>query len=147
MGRHLKKDDHLLVDFGIRVNGYCSDLTRIWAGGRIMRKIAQLRKHVRKARDQAIKKIKPGLSVGKLAKEANKYFKNNNVNKYIYHGLGHGVGLDIHEPPFLRDDSREKLKQGMVVTVEPGLYIPGIGGIREEDMVLVTKGGCEVLTR
>ncbi|MFQ5952727.1 MAG: M24 family metallopeptidase [Candidatus Omnitrophota bacterium] len=147
VGRRLKKDEHLLVDFGIKLNGYCSDLTRIWAGGRIMRKIGQLRKHVHTAHDRAIQRIKPGVNIGALVREANIYFKNNNLGEYVCHGLGHGIGLDVHEAPFLRDGSREKLKEGMVITIEPGLYIPGLGGIREEDMVLVTKKGCEVLTR
>ena len=147
MGRRLKRGDHLLVDFGISLGGYCSDLTRIWAGGRIVRKIEELKKHVLKAHDRAIKRISPGVSTGSLVKEANRYFKDNNLGAYIYHGLGHGIGLDVHEAPSLRENSAEKLKEGMVVTIEPGLYIPGLGGIRIEDMVLVTKNGYEVLTR
>lgn len=147
MGRRLKKGEHLLVDFGIRHQGYCSDLTRIWADGRIGRKIRLLKKHVRIVQDKVIEKLKSGVSAGALAREANLYFKNNNLGDYVCHGLGHGVGLDIHEAPFLKETSRERLKEGMVVTIEPGLYMPGVGGIRLEDMVLITKNGYEVLTR
>ncbi|MGD2278641.1 MAG: Xaa-Pro peptidase family protein [Candidatus Omnitrophota bacterium] len=147
MGRRLKNNEHLLVDFGIKLNGYCSDLTRIWAKGRINRKIQELQKHVRKVHDLTIKKIKPGTSIEALVNGSDRYFKNYSLSKYICHGLGHGLGLDVHEAPFLGSGSRERLKEGMVVTVEPGLYIPGVGGVRIEDMVVVTKKGCEVLTR
>lgn len=147
MGRRLKKREHLLVDFGIRLGGYCSDLTRIWAGGRIVRKIEELKKHVLEAHDRAIKRIKPGVRISSLVKDSNTYFISNNLGAYILHGLGHGIGLDVHEAPFLRENSGQKLKEGMVITIEPGLYIPGLGGIRIEDMVLVTKNGYEVLTR
>jgi len=145
--KRLERGEHLLVDFGIRFQGYCSDLTRTWDNGRIDRQIRHLRKCVRKAHDLAIKKLKPGIMIGSLVKEVNLYIKNNNLGGYIRHGLGHGIGLDIHEGPFLREASRERLQEGMIVTVEPGLYNPGVGGVREEDMVLITKKGCEVLTR
>jgi Xaa-Pro aminopeptidase len=147
MGRRLKKGEHLLVDFGIRYKGYCSDLTRVWADGRIGRKIGLLRKHVRVVQDKVIKKLKPGVSIGALVKEVNTYFKKNNFGGYICHGLGHGVGLDIHEAPFLQEASKERLKEGMVLTIEPGLYIPKVGGVRVEDMALITRNGCEVLTQ
>jgi Xaa-Pro aminopeptidase len=147
MGRCLKRGEHLLVDFGIKHQGYCSDLTRIWADGRIGRKIELLEKHVRFAQDKAIKKLKPGVSIGELAGDIDRYFKNNNLGEYVCHGLGHGIGLDVHEAPFLRESSRDRLKQGMVVTIEPGLYVPRVGGVRIEDMALITRSGCEVLTK
>ena len=134
MGRNLKKGEHLLLDFGIRHKGYCSDLTRIWADGRIGRKIELLQKHVCLVQDKVIRKLKSGVGIGALTKEAHLYFKNNNLGDYICHGLGHGIGLDVHEVPFLGESSTGRLKEGMVVTIEP-------------DMVLITKNGCEVLTR
>lgn len=144
----LKRGEHLVLDFGIRLNGYCSDLTRVWGEGRIVRKIGLLQKHVRFAHDRVINIIRPGATVGALADEADRYFEKNGLSRYVCHGLGHGVGLDVHEGPSLGSrDSVYRLKAGMIVTVEPGLYIPGVGGVRVEDMVLVTKNGCEVLTQ
>ncbi|MDD3088567.1 MAG: Xaa-Pro peptidase family protein [Candidatus Omnitrophica bacterium] len=146
--RRLKKGECLLVDFGIRSGGYCSDLTRVWSKGRIMRKIRLLLDHVLTIQSTVISMIRPGVQIRKLLDEVEKYIKNNSLDKHVLHGLGHGLGLDVHEPPFL--SSREKstvLKSGMVITVEPGLYEEGLGGVRVEDMVLVKAGGCEVLTR
>jgi Xaa-Pro aminopeptidase len=144
----LKKGEHLILDFGIRLDGYCSDLTRVWGEGKIVRKIGLLQKHVRFVHDKVINMIRPGVTVGVLASEADRYFEKNRLSRYVCHGLGHGVGLEVHEAPSLGSrDPGYKLKTGMLVTVEPGLYIPGVGGVRVEDMVLVTKNGCEVLTQ
>jgi Xaa-Pro aminopeptidase len=145
--KRFKDKEHLLVDFGVRLEGYCSDLTRTYSKGRINRKIADFRDLVRSAHDQAIKMIKPGAVIGSVAEMVDIYFNNNSAGDYVLHGLGHGVGLNIHEKPLFRKGNRTRFKKGMVVTVEPGLYLPGIGGVREEDMVLVTANGCEVLTR
>jgi Xaa-Pro aminopeptidase len=113
-----------------------------------MRKIRLLLDHVLTIQSTVISMIRPGVQIRKLLDEVEKYIKNNSLDKHVLHGLGHGLGLDVHEPPFL--SSREKstvLKSGMVITVEPGLYEEGLGGVRVEDMVLVKAGGCEVLTR
>ncbi|MFH1846706.1 MAG: Xaa-Pro peptidase family protein [Candidatus Omnitrophota bacterium] len=143
----IKNQEHLLVDFGIRYHGYCSDLTRTWDNGRIDRKIKVFKRFVREAHDFAINNIRPGVQIGLLVKKVNSIFQKAGLGDFVLHGLGHGVGLNIHEEPFLRQTSQERFKRGMVVTVEPGLYEEGLGGIREEDMVLVTSKGCEVLTR
>ena len=145
--KRLKNKEHLLVDFGIRFRGYCSDLTRIYDNGRINGQIRGLRKSVRKAHDLAVKKIRPGLRIGSLADEINNSFRTDGFGDLILHGLGHGLGISVHEEPFLRAGCCEKLREGMVITIEPGLYKPDVGGIREEDMVLVTAKGCEVLTK
>lgn len=145
--RRLKKGEHLLADFGIRFSGYCSDLTRLWSEGRIMRKIELLEGHVRRVQDAAIGKIGPGARIGDLLDQANSYFEKNGLIKYVCHGLGHGIGINVHEGPFLSSrDPDDRLEKGMIVTVEPGLYVEGTGGVRVEDMVLVTDKGCEVLT-
>jgi len=145
--RKLRRDEHVLVDFGIRLKGYCSDLTRTWTKGRINRKIRELEKFVNIVHDRTIKTLKPGTDIGSAVKKANRFFADNKLGQYIRHGLGHGIGLNVHEIPFLREASRGRLKKGMVVTIEPGLYVPGVGGIRKEDMVLITAKGCEVLTQ
>ena len=145
--RRLKKGEHVLVDFGIKIDGYCSDLTRTLDKGRIDRQIQDFRKAVLMAQEKAIREIKPGVEIGALTQSANDEFFKHKLDKFLLHGLGHGVGLDIHEKPFLSGKSTVKLKEGMVVTIEPGLYKKGLGGIREEDMILVTKKGYEVLTK
>ena len=143
----LKEGEHGVFDFGLRFTGYSSDLTRVWVKGRINRKILELQKEVIALHDRAIKMVKPGFPIARLAEYADKFFIDKGLGKYIKHGLGHGVGLDIHERPFLRIKSDKVFKEGMVLTIEPGLYAAGLGGIREEDMILVTKKGCEVLTQ
>ena len=144
--KRLHKGEHVLVDFGIKLANYCSDLTRTWDNGRIDRQLRDFRKFVLEAREWAIGQIRPGRDVGSLAAGVSKYFENKGMGQYVRHTLGHGIGLCVHERPFLRIGGAERLKKGMVITVEPGLYREGLGGIREEDMVLVTEKGCEVLT-
>lgn len=145
--KKLRPNEHAMVDFGIRYNGYSSDLTRIWAEGRINRKILELERAVSTVQDRVIKSLRHGEPISRVVKIAGKFFIDNGLEKYVMHSLGHGVGLAVHEKPFLREVSHERLKSGMVMTVEPGLYIPGVGGVRIEDMVLITRSGCEVLTR
>ncbi len=145
--RKLKSNDHLLVDFGIVYKGYCSDLTRTLYKGRIDRQIGQFRDIVLDVQRKAIDMIAPGVRISEVLKEINQFFTKKNVSQYVLHGLGHGVGLEVHEAPFLRTDTKKTFEKGMVVTVEPGLYKIGLGGVRHEDMVLVTEKGCKVLTK
>lgn len=144
--RKVRPGELVLVDFGVRYGGYCSDLTRVLSVGRIDRQIRGLKDLVAEAQEAAIKRIKPGISIGALAFYINSILVKNGAGAYILHSLGHGVGLDVHEKPSLREGVDSRLKKGMVVTVEPGLYKKGLGGVRVEDMVLVTEKGCEVLT-
>ncbi|MBD3425988.1 MAG: M24 family metallopeptidase [Candidatus Omnitrophica bacterium] len=146
-GKRFKSGQHLLVDLGILLDGYCSDLTRTYSKGRINRKIADFGKLVLQAQDKAIKAIKPGVAICSVVRAVNDFFINNNAGEFVLHGLGHGIGLNVHERPLLRADNTERFRKGMVITVEPGLYMPGLGGVRHEDMVLVTSKGCEVLTK
>lgn len=143
----LKSNDHLLVDFGLVYKGYCSDLTRTLYKGRINRQIGQFRELVLEAQEIAMKMVSPGVKISDVLGAVNEFFISNQVSQYVLHGLGHGVGLDIHEAPFLRDDAKKVFKKGMVLTLEPGLYKTGVGGVRHEDMVLVTEKGCKVLTK
>ncbi|MFH1395145.1 MAG: Xaa-Pro peptidase family protein [Candidatus Omnitrophota bacterium] len=145
--KKFKKNEHLLVDFGIILKGYCSDLTRTLYNGRINPQIEVFKKNVLEAQKKAIKSIKPGVSLARVSKEIIHFFKNKKLDNYVLHGLGHGVGRNVHEAPFWRYNSPKRFKKGMVITIEPGLYMRNSGGIREEDMVLVTDRGCEVLTK
>ena len=144
--RVIRNNEGVLLDFGIDLNGYKSDLTRNFFLGRISPRVKQVFEALRLAQREAIGLIKPGISCSQVDAQARKVLRKFGLAKYFGHSLGHGVGLDIHESPRLSVESTGILEAGMVVTVEPGVYIPNQFGIRVEDMVLVTKEGCEVLS-
>lgn len=143
----IKNGELVIVDFGSRYNGYHSDCTRtllIGEGDKRQREIYEI---VLSAQREAINAIKPGLKASDIDSKARGYIKDAGYGDNFGHGTGHGVGLEVHENPRIAEGQDEIIiKEGMVFTVEPGIYIPGWGGIRIEDMVLVTKNGCEVLT-
>jgi Xaa-Pro aminopeptidase len=136
----------LLVDWGASNKGYKSDLTRVLVAGRISPKLERLYGLVLKAQEQAIAAIRPGKTGREIDDVGRGVIADAGFGKYFGHGLGHGLGLDVHELPRLGVIYEEPLRAGMVVTVEPGIYLPGWGGIRIEDDVLVTTRGHEVLT-
>lgn len=136
----------LLVDWGARANGYCSDLTRVLVTGKISPKLERIYGVVLSAQQLAIEAVRPGVTAREVDRVARESIADAGFGRYFGHGLGHGIGLDIHELPRLATTSDTVLKPGMVTTVEPGIYIPGWGGIRIEDDVLVTRDGHEVLT-
>ena len=138
--------DFVLIDWGSTTEGYRSDLTRILVTGRISPKLERIYGLVLKAQLRAIDAIRPGAIMKDVDAVARNTIKDGGFGKQFGHGLGHGIGLDIHESPRLAVDQDEPLKAGMVVTVEPGIYVPGWGGVRIEDDVLVTRDGHEVLT-
>ena len=144
--RIIKNNENVLLDMGIDLKGYKSDLTRIFFLGKIPQLIYDVKAYVTESQQLAIAKIKPGVAVSDVDKEARNYLRKNKLDQYFGHSLGHGVGLEIHENPRLSQKSKEILKEGMVVTVEPAVYIPNKFGIRVEDMILVTKKGSEVLS-
>ena len=138
--------DFTLVDWGACSQLYRSDLTRILVTGRISPKFERIYGLVLKAQRQAIAAIRPGAIMSDVDAAARKVISKGGYGKQFGHGLGHGIGLDIHESPRLAVDQNEPLRAGMVITVEPGIYLTGWGGIRIEDDVLVTRDGHEVLT-
>jgi Xaa-Pro aminopeptidase len=144
--RVIRNNEGVLLDFGIDLNGYKSDLTRNFFLGRITPRVKQVFDAVTLAQREAISLIKPGISCATVDLQARKVLRKFGLAKYFGHSLGHGVGLDIHETPRLSSHSTGILETGMIVTVEPGVYIPNQFGIRIEDMVLVTNEGCEVLS-
>jgi Xaa-Pro aminopeptidase len=145
--RKVRKGSAILIDWGARVSGYCSDLTRMIFVGSIPRKIGEIYKIVLDAQLAAIAQIKPGRRMCDIDAVARNVIKKAGFGDQFSHGLGHGLGLDVHEPPSLSWRSDEALAPGMVVTVEPGIYVPGGGGVRIEDDVLVTNKGHRVLSR
>ncbi|REJ70105.1 MAG: aminopeptidase P family protein [Planctomycetota bacterium] len=137
----------VLIDWGADgADGYKSDLTRVLVTGKISPKLEAIYRVVLRAQERAIAAIRPGVTGRKVDAVARKIIDDAGFGKYFGHGLGHGLGLDIHEGPRLAKNNDRPLKAGMVVTVEPGIYLPGFGGVRIEDDVLVTRGGHEVLT-
>jgi Xaa-Pro aminopeptidase len=137
----------LLVDWGARSAGYCCDLTRVLVRTRIPPKLRRIYQVVLRAQQKAIEAIRPGVPAREVDRAARAVIEEAHFGRYFNHGLGHGVGLQVHEEPRLSPTSQDVLEPGMVVTVEPGIYLPGFGGVRLEDDVLVTRDGCEVLTR
>ena len=145
--RKVKPDSAILLDWGARLDNYCSDLTRMVFVGSIPRKIAEIYDIVLEAQKRAIAAIRPGKRMCDVDAVARDYVADAGYGQAFNHGLGHGHGLDIHEAPSLSWRSDAKLAAGMMVTVEPGIYLPGVGGVRIEDDVLVTPKGARVLTR
>ena len=143
----VQKDAFLLFDWGAKVNGYCSDLTRTFAMGRVSPKMKKIHQVVLEAQLAAIDFLRPGMTTRQADKVARDVIEQAGFGEFFGHGLGHGLGRDIHELPTLRKQGDDdELRPGMVVTVEPGIYLPGEGGVRIEDDVLITHSGCEVLT-
>jgi len=144
--RKLKKSDSILIDFGARYNGYCSDITRCFCLGRPTTFYKKVYDVVEKAQAAAIKKIRAGVKLTEVDAAARQVIAESSLPVYG-HGSGHGIGLEIHENPFLKPDGRGKLRAGQILTIEPGVYIPGKLGVRIEDDCLVTETGCQILTR
>ncbi|MCP4592907.1 MAG: aminopeptidase P family protein [bacterium] len=144
--RKVRKGSAILFDWGATVDFYCSDLTRMVFVGSIPPKIRRIYGIVLEAQEKAIEAVKPGERMCDVDAVARRYIKKHGFGKFFGHGLGHGMGLDVHEPPRLSWMSEEKLAPGMVVTVEPGIYLPGVGGVRIEDDVVVTERACKVLS-
>jgi Xaa-Pro aminopeptidase len=136
----------IIFDFGARLEGYCSDLTRTVYLGKMPPCFKKMYMVCLEAQLRAIEAVKPGIPAADVDHVARAIISRADLGKYFNHGLGHGVGLDIHEAPALSGKSRQILEPGMVVTVEPGIYIPGQGGVRIEDDVLVTETGGLVLS-
>ncbi|HHV72913.1 MAG TPA: aminopeptidase P family protein [Clostridia bacterium] len=144
--RKIEKGDFITFDFGAVYQGYHSDLTRTIAVGPISAEQERVYKLVLSAQMEAINKLAPGYTGKEIDEIARNIIKEKGYGEYFGHGLGHGVGLAVHEEPRLAVNSNLFLKPGMVVTVEPGIYIPSRFGLRIEDMVLLTEEGCTVLT-
>jgi Xaa-Pro aminopeptidase len=143
--RRLRKRDTVLIDFGAKYKGYCSDITRSFAVGRSTRFFEKVYEAVEQAQAAAIRTIKAGVKIQEVDAAARDVISKCGLPVYG-HGTGHGFGLEIHELPFLKADAKGKLKAGEVITIEPGVYLPGKLGVRIEDDVLVTETGHKILT-
>ena len=144
--RKLRRGEALLIDWGARVGWYVSDLTRVIRLGSIPPRIAKAYRIAREAQRAAIAAIRPGLNTAAVDRAARQVIRKAGLGERFTHGVGHGLGLNVHEAPGLHRKGADVLRPGMVVTVEPGIYLPGVGGVRIEDDVLVTQTGYEVLS-
>ena len=137
------------IDFGARVDGYCSDCTRTLTAGGDRRLAGELRRIydvVLASQDAGLSAVQEGVAAWEVDRACREVVEAAGMGEFFVHGTGHGVGLEVHEAPGLNATSRDVLAAGQVVTVEPGVYVPGLGGARTEDTVVVLETGCELLT-
>jgi Xaa-Pro aminopeptidase len=146
-GAHrIAQSELLLIDMGSSLEGYCSDMTRVSHAGEAPKRVRDLYRAVLEANLAGIEAVRPGVAAGKVDAAARNVLKAHKLDRAFVHSTGHGLGLEIHEMPRIGKAEKTKLQAGMAITIEPGAYIEGLGGVRIEDTVLVTAGGCEVLT-
>ena len=144
--RRVKKGDLLLFDIGAKLNRYCADMTRVFSVGEPTAQAQEIYDMVLAANKAGIAAVSAGAAGKDVDAAARDLIAAAGHSDHFRHGLGHGVGLEVHEGPGLSPLSEDTLQAGMTVTVEPGIYLPGFGGVRIEDLTVITKDGCEVLT-
>ena len=145
-GHRLQENELLLIDMGVCLEGYSSDMTRVAYTGTPPKKLRELYSAVLEAQLAAVNAVHEGVPAGSVDRAARAVLQRRHLERQFVHSTGHGLGLEIHEAPRIGGKEKMPLRAGMVITIEPGVYIEGLGGIRIEDTVLVTKHGCEVLT-
>ncbi|NLF88117.1 aminopeptidase P family protein [Candidatus Bathyarchaeota archaeon] len=143
----ISEGDFVTVDLGAKNMFYCSDITRTFIAGKATEKQTQIYEAVQRAHQRAFDKIAAGVAAQKVDYAGWRVIDKAGYGSYFVHNLGHGVGIEVHEAPVLSPESKDILQAGMVVTDEPGIYLPGYGGVRIEDTVLVTETGAEKLTK
>lgn len=144
--RVIREGDLLLFDLGVYVDGYASDITRTFAVGEVSDELKKIYQTVLEANEAAIAAVRPGVSFGSLDHAARQVITDGGYGPYFTHRLGHGLGIDVHEYPSVNASNEELLQPGVVFTIEPGIYVPNVGGVRIEDDVVVTEDGVRVLT-
>ncbi len=142
----IPRNGFVVIDSGVILRGYCSDMTRTVHVGRASREGRRWYEAVLEAQLAGVVAVKPGKTAAEVDQATRQVLRKARLDKFFTHSTGHGVGLEIHEPPRLGKAQEEELQPGMVITIEPGIYVPGKGGIRIEDMVVVTATGCQILT-
>jgi Xaa-Pro aminopeptidase len=142
----LAANELLLIDMGASLHGYCSDMTRVIHLGRVPRRVQEMYRAVLEAQLAGVAAVRAGITAGRVDAVTRNVLKKHKLDKAFVHSTGHGLGLEIHEMPRLGKKDQTPLRAGMTITIEPGVYVEGVGGIRIEDTVLVTLTGCEVLT-
>ncbi|MFW5433297.1 M24 family metallopeptidase [Paenibacillus apiarius] len=144
--RIIQEGELLLFDLGVYLNGYASDITRTFAVGEVNAACKEIYDTVLAANEAAIAAVKPGVTFGSLDRTARQVITEKGYGQYFTHRLGHGLGIDVHEYPSIHDQNEDRLQAGMAFTIEPGIYVPQVAGVRIEDDVAVTETGVKVLT-
>jgi Xaa-Pro dipeptidase len=144
--RRVQSGDLLLFDFGVSVGGYASDITRTFAVGQVSDELRRVYDVVKRANEAGRQAARPGVEIQEVDRAARQVIADADYGQYFTHRTGHGLGLDTHEPPYACEGDTTLLEPGMTFTVEPGVYLPGQGGVRVEDDVVITPGGSESLT-
>ncbi|OXS58200.1 hypothetical protein B1B00_14735 [Bacillus sp. DSM 27956] len=142
----LKAGDTVIFDLGVKYNGYSSDITRTVVYKKSSDEIEKIYDIVLKANRAALKECKVGNSISKIDEAARKVIDEGGYSQYFPHRIGHGLGIDVHEEPSLHSNNEQLLKAGMVLTIEPGIYLPGVGGVRIEDDIVIMEEGPDLLT-
>lgn len=142
----IESGDFITIDFGCYFNGYVSDITRTFAVSYINKDLEKIYEIVKEAQRLGVESIKPGVSLEYVDSIVRNYIDSKGYGEFFGHGTGHGIGIEIHEEPYVRQNKKDILEEGMIVTIEPGIYIPSLGGVRIEDDVLVTSNGHKILT-
>jgi Xaa-Pro aminopeptidase len=142
----LAAGDLVIVDMGAFQDGYASDMTRMLHVGPAGAKAKRLYQAVLEAQQAALAAVRPGVTAAHVDGVARRVLKARKLDRAFVHSTGHGLGLEIHEPPRVGKREKTRLEAGMAITIEPGVYLEGFGGVRIEDTVVVTRSGCEVLT-
>jgi len=144
--REIRESEPIKIDFGANVNGWRSDVTRTFVLGKVPAKLKKVIAIVKEAQKRAIAAVKPGARCCDVDHAARQYIHEQGFGRHFVHSTGHGIGLRVHQGPKIGTKNKRRLKAGMVITIEPGIYIEKWGGVRIEDMVLVTKMGHKLLT-
>jgi len=141
----LKKNDTILIDQGVTFDHYKSDMTRCFIIGKGIPKVNTMYEHLLRAQQAGVDMVRAGVNIKDLCMAVRALLGTD--AQFFTHSLGHGIGLEVHEGPGVSTRSPQTLEAGMVITIEPGIYIGGVGGVRIEDTVIVTEDGCEVITK
>ncbi|MBX3063155.1 MAG: aminopeptidase P family protein [Anaerolineae bacterium] len=142
----IREGDLLLFDYGAKVSAYPADITRVFAVGKLDPELEKIYRLVKAANEAGIAAAKPGVTAQDVDRATRKVIADAGYGDYFVHRTGHGLGLDVHEAPDILEGNTQVLEPGMIFTIEPGIYLPGKGGVRIEDNILITETGCEVLT-